>query len=428
MTVVADGRWRQDALESYEILDTARERVFDDLVADAADLVATPWAGLHLFDADRVWAKAAHGYAGDEAGRGILPCELVVAGGTEVVLPDVTADPRFAGSPLVHGSAHLRAYAGVPLVSAEGVTVGTLCVMDTVRRPFTDRQLHLLRILGAHAVALLELRRHEIRSRGEGSDGPTGPRATPAEIGAALGRDEFRLVFQPVLDLATDRVTSAEALVRWNHPTLGTLGPAAFLPQMEATSLMLPLGRRLLQLAAEAALVFRRVDPDFGVAVNVSGQQLRRPGLAREVVETLERNGLPAGALLLELVETVSLDGSVAGRELGILHDAGVRVALDDFGVAYSSVTRLLDLPFTAVKIDRALVARATVDARAFDTMAAVTGACRSWGLSVIAEGVETLDEDRVARETGCTHAQGWLHGRPVAADALRAALEDAAG
>lgn len=416
---------RLDALHSFDLLDTDREPSFDRLVADAADLCAAPRAALNVVDACRVWAKATFGFGEREVERGGIPCELVVAGGEELVITDTLTDPRFRDSPLVVGPAQLRAYAGVPLVSAEGIAVGALCVMDTRPRAFTPEQLRILRILAGHAVTILELRRHQARTEPRES----GP-ASPAEVGAGLERDEFRLAFQPVTEFRTGRASAAEALVRWDHPERGTLAPTAFLPQMEATSLMIPLGRRLLELAAEAALGFRAAVPNFRVAVNVSGHQLRRPGLAEDVLDVLDRTGLPAPALTLELVESGTLDDRVARRELTTLREAGVLLAMDDFGVAYSSVMRLLDFPFTAVKIDRQLVARAVSDPRAHDTVDVITGIGRRWGLLVIAEGIETHAEDRIARDAGCTHGQGWLYGRPVAAATLTAELraEAAAG
>ncbi len=182
------------------------------------------------------------------------------------------------------------------------------------------------------------------------------------ELREALAHDDVLVHFQPIVDPGTLRCTSLEALVRWRHPQRGVVGPSEFIPVAEASGLIIPLGARVLDLALAQLAAWRQDDvfADVTVAVNVSAAQLRQPSFVAMLRATLERVGLPASALTLEITERVLLlpDGP-AVQAAHALCRLGVHLALDDFGTGYSSLSTLRSLPVTTLKIDRSFVGRA---------------------------------------------------------------------
>ena len=231
------------------------------------------------------------------------------------------------------------------------------------------------------------------------------------ELRQALAKEEFRLLYQPIVELPAGTVVAREALIRWVHPRRGTLAPDAFLPAAERTRLVVPIGRWVMRQACRDAATW---GDGAGVCVNVSAHELAAPDFPRFVRECLERTGLPPSLLLLEITESLVLTASESTlRATGELTDLGVSISLDDFGTGQSSITALHKLPVSALKIDRSFVAEVlTVDAAS----ALVDGLIHlgiGMGLDVIAEGVETPDQANWLTDHGCPHAQGYLYGRP---------------
>jgi len=232
---------------------------------------------------------------------------------------------------------------------------------------------------------------------------------------AGIKSDEFMLVYQPKVDAASGAPVGFEALVRWDRPGAGRVGPAEFIPAAERTGLIGPLGNLILTLAcqqiAEWREAFGRVVP---VAVNVSPLQLLDPGFPELVLRTLRHYDIPPHALSLEITEGAAVAHMDEARErIGRMRQHGIEVALDDFGTGFSSLNMLRSLPLTAVKIDRSLIdpmpaPDATAVVKAICDLAAVLR------LEVVAEGVETPEHASAALAAGCQVLQGFLYARPL--------------
>jgi len=243
----------------------------------------------------------------------------------------------------------------------------------------------------------------------------------------ALEGDQFTLHYQPLVCAADDQWIGAEALIRWNDPERGLLLPADFLPIVEETGLILPLGRRVLEQACAQAAAWQsgvcRGRP-YRVSVNVSGRQLLEDDTPGIVAQALASSGLDPARLALEITETVLLgDTTAAVQTLDQLNAHGVRVFLDDFGTGYSSLSYLKRLPLDAIKLDRAFVQgldESTVDQQ---IVGAVVQMARALGMTVVAEGVETEGQRARLRELGCHVLQGYYFARPMPAEEMSAML-----
>ncbi|MFG1839422.1 putative bifunctional diguanylate cyclase/phosphodiesterase [Micromonospora sp. NPDC049175] len=237
-----------------------------------------------------------------------------------------------------------------------------------------------------------------------------------ADLRRAVDEDQLCLEFQPIVDLATGAVRSAEALVRWRHPRLGMLPPARFLPLAEETGLILPIDRWVIHEACRAAATWRDRAPDATVAVNIAAAHLRRPDLIATVTAATSAAGLAPRALTLELTESALIEGTEAVLErLHQLRELGIKIAIDDFGTGYSSLSYLHRIPATELKIDRSFVARLGSDERAYATVEMVTRLAGAFDLTVVAEGVETERQHEAVAAIGCPRGQGYLYGRPDA-------------
>lgn len=257
---------------------------------------------------------------------------------------------------------------------------------------------------------------------------------TDLRAAIAAGGEGFDLAYQPAYTLASGRPEHVEALARWEHPRRGQIVPAEFIPVAEATGLIVELGALLLDRAVQRAT---RWHPD-GVRtwVNVSQRQLVTPGLCRTIQETLLRHGCPASALGIEITESVLADPAVARDELLAVARLGVAIAIDDFGVGYSSMAALAGMPLDVLKIDRSFVAQigtTTGDA----VIAAILNLGRAFDLHVVAEGVETEAQLARLQDHGCDSASGyyleaprpapehWAHPHPAIAGVRTGACED---
>lgn len=247
-------------------------------------------------------------------------------------------------------------------------------------------------------------------------------RALGDELRVALDADALHLHYQPIVGIEDRRPIGAEALLRWDHPTRGAVGPNEFIPVAEACGLILPIGRWVLREACRAAARWPVIGdgPALVVHVNLSPIQLRDEGLTDFVLATLREAGLPARCLTLELTESALFDDlDVAAARILELSAIGVCVVLDDFGTGASSLSWLQRLPVTALKIDRSFVSG--IDDRSIDAaiVGATLGLARAIALDTVAEGVETEAQLESLRELGCQSIQGYLICRPIAGDAL---------
>jgi PAS domain S-box-containing protein len=245
------------------------------------------------------------------------------------------------------------------------------------------------------------------------------------DVAAGLLRDEFEVWYQPIVRPATGAMAKVEALVRWRHPKDGLLLPAAFLPTVERSPLIIDLDDHVLRAACLQVAAWRAGSaPDLELAVNLSVHDLADDRLASRVADALAVSCLPAHALWLEVTETAlahNTDGAVAA--LHRLRDLGVRLSLDDFGTGFAHLVQLRRFPVQAVKIDRGFVTGMATDASDAAIVRSVISLGRELGLTVVAEGVETQAERDKLVELGCDLAQGSLFGTPAPAHELRIAV-----
>jgi diguanylate cyclase (GGDEF)-like protein len=241
-----------------------------------------------------------------------------------------------------------------------------------------------------------------------------------ADVRRALDEDELILFYQPKVDLESGRATGVEALVRWQHPTRGLLGPGAFMSIIESTELMKPLTSRVLDLALAQSRKWRDAGLDLEIAVNVSARNVNDLRLPGEVAELLDRHGVPADRLELELTESALLeDPSRARRVLDDLHALGLTLAIDDFGTGYASLAYLTELPVGVLKIDQSFVRNLPHDLQSTAIVRFSVDLGRTLGLHVVGEGVETIEVADALRASGCNLGQGYLWARPMPPDGI---------
>jgi diguanylate cyclase (GGDEF)-like protein/PAS domain S-box-containing protein len=238
---------------------------------------------------------------------------------------------------------------------------------------------------------------------------------------AAGDGSQFELHYQPIVTLADGTVAGLEALLRWNHPSRGRIAPNDFIPLAEETGAIVAIGRQVLRQACRDAVGWRRrTGRDLFVSVNVSTRQLRGDSLVGHVHEALRESGMPPGKLALEITETQlmrDIDHAVA--ILCAVRDLGVRLAIDDFGSGYSSLSQLERLPVHALKIDREFTASRPDGSEHRQLLGAVVEIGDSLGLTTCAEGIETQCQLERLRAQGYLYGQGYLFSRPVAAEAV---------
>jgi diguanylate cyclase (GGDEF)-like protein len=243
------------------------------------------------------------------------------------------------------------------------------------------------------------------------------------DLQRAISNGELTLQYQPIVELATSRVVGAEALVRWWRGG-DVVAPREFLGAAEESGLIVPLGEWVLRQACAQGAAWRRASWDVGVAVNLSARQITAPGFTARVAAILAETGLPSTALTVEVNERILVeeDGLIADR-LAELHQMGVQMAIDDFGIGYASLAYLRQLPLDIIKIDPSFVAGLGHD----DTLTLLTRTVvqvgRELGLRVIAEGIEQPRQLSALREMGCDYGQGFLVARPMAAPGVEALI-----
>ncbi len=244
--------------------------------------------------------------------------------------------------------------------------------------------------------------------------------ALEADLWRALERYELELHFQPKLDAAAGTLAGAEALVRWRHPQRGLLLPGEFIEVAERAGLMAALGRRVLVLAAAQCRKWLDTGFDCPVAVNVSPSQFADPAFVDGVLDTLREAGVPPRLLLVEITESMAMtDFEATAARLARLREAGVRVAVDDFGIGFSNLSQLSRVPLDELKIDRSLVDEIGRSAKSEAIIRAIVGMAHALGLRTIAEGIETQAQHEFVRSLGCQSVQGFLFARPMPAVTL---------
>jgi diguanylate cyclase (GGDEF)-like protein len=241
----------------------------------------------------------------------------------------------------------------------------------------------------------------------------------------AMERQEFRLHYQPIVDLKSRGIIGAEALIRLDSPEHGLISPAKFIPLAEGTGLIVPIGEWVLKTACLEAMKWQvQGRPPVLVSVNLSARQLRTKGLLEMIATTLSETGLAPELLKLEITEShVMEDGHEVMDTLTAIRQLGVGLAMDDFGTGYSSLGNLAKLPVQALKIDRSFIARMLDDSDAMALVSTILTLARSLRLKVVAEGVETEQQEKALRLLRCDEMQGYIFSRPLPAAEFSALL-----
>jgi EAL domain-containing protein (putative c-di-GMP-specific phosphodiesterase class I) len=250
---------------------------------------------------------------------------------------------------------------------------------------------------------------------------------TEAELRTAIEEGQFVLHYQPIVDLATDRIAGFEALVRWRHPKRGLVPPMEFIPFAEVTGLIVPLGRLVTVAACRQLRALRDAGiagPEMTMSVNVSPRQAAEPGFAAEVGGILAEIGVEPSALVLEITESLMLDASAASDgSLRQLRDMGVQLVIDDFGTGFSALEYFKRFAVQGLKLDRSFIGglgHSRVDTA---IVTATLAFAQALGLSVTAEGIETIEQLDRLRALGCLQGQGYLFSPAVPAEDLPALI-----
>ncbi len=249
------------------------------------------------------------------------------------------------------------------------------------------------------------------------------------DLGEALEAEQFFLVYQPMMDLDSERVVGIEALLRWRHRSGESIPPDVFIPIAEESGLIVSIGRWVLEQACAQAVVWSERGYALNLSVNVSARQLERPEFAEEVRSVLEDTHLDPARLTLEITETVLMrKPDFAANMLAELKSLGVRIAVDDFGTGYSSLAYLRQFPVDSLKIDRTFITGLALSDEARALIHTLIQLGKALGLQTLAEGVENSNQVRQLQREGCDLAQGFLFARPLAPEALERFLADSGG
>jgi diguanylate cyclase (GGDEF)-like protein len=240
-----------------------------------------------------------------------------------------------------------------------------------------------------------------------------------ADLRNAMAEQQFRVVYQPIVQLANGAIHKAEALLRWHHPTRGLVSPAEFIPIAESSGLIVDIGEWVFQQASTQVQAWRtNLSVDFQISVNKSPVQFLHSGTRKQTwAQYLQARGLPGECIVVEITEGLLLDTSadVADTLLG-LRDAGIQVSLDDFGTGYSSLSYLQRFDIDFIKIDQSFVRHLIADSTDLALCKAIIVMAHALGMQVIAEGVETAQQRDLLAAAGCDYAQGYLYARPMSA------------
>lgn len=249
-----------------------------------------------------------------------------------------------------------------------------------------------------------------------------------SDLRDAVKRQEFRLHFQPIVSLKTDRISGFEALLRWQRPGVGLVGPAEFIHVAEETGLILPIGRWLLQESCRTLKLWQVTypcDPPLTISVNVSPKQFAQANLIYESSLALQESGLDPHSLHLEITESMAMsDSAKTSHVLSQLKNLNIGISIDDFGTGYSSLDQLRRFPVDVLKIDRSFVSGMDVDNESLEIVRLVAMLAHNLGMKVIAEGVENAQHVSNLKLLGCEFGQGYFFSKPLTREDARALLE----
>jgi diguanylate cyclase (GGDEF)-like protein/PAS domain S-box-containing protein len=254
--------------------------------------------------------------------------------------------------------------------------------------------------------------------------------ALEGDLRVALGRNEFEVFYQPVLSLATGKITGFEALLRWFHPIRGLISPADFIPLAEETGLILPIGRWVLNKACRQLAAWQAQfpnDPPLTMSVNISGRQFAQPALLEQIQQVLGETGLDPRTLKLEITESLLMDNSKAAiANLHKLRQMGVALLIDDFGTGYSSLGYVQHFPIDSIKIDRIFVSQMHANDNPSGIVRTILQLAQELGLDTIAEGIETEEQLGLLTKLDCMYGQGWLFSKALSSEKIEVLLDKA--
>ena len=252
------------------------------------------------------------------------------------------------------------------------------------------------------------------------------------DLRQATARGELHLYYQPIVALRTGRISGFEALLRWYHPDRGLVCPDDFVPLAEETKLILPIGMWVIRTAAEQLRIWQkqhRLSDPLSISVNMSCRQFSQPDLVNQIERVLLETGLDARCLRMEITESAIMEHvETASSVLTRLKALGVKLALDDFGKGYSSLSYLHQFPFDTLKLDRSFIARIGPRGENLEIVRTIVSLAQVLGLDVVAEGVETARQLAQLQDLGCQLGQGYFFSRPLTAQAASAMLEQPPG
>lgn len=239
-----------------------------------------------------------------------------------------------------------------------------------------------------------------------------------SDLRRALERDELEVFYQPIMSLSENRVAGFEALIRWNHPELGLLLPDDFVPLAEETGIIVPLGRFVMEQATKDLQLWQThfpIERPIFASINISSRQLFRHDLTHDVSEVLKQTDIAPGTMRLEVTETLVMENpELAARALTQIKELGAGISLDDFGTGYSSLSYLQRFPFDSLKLDRSFVARLEQHSATRTITQTVISLAHGLDMSLIAEGIETVEQQDLLAEMGCDFVQGFYYGVPM--------------
>ena len=423
------------ALKATEILDTPPESSFDAITRLAAEYFRADTVLLGFADESRVWIKSYWGEPVRELPREGSIFDKVLATDGPVVIPNISDDPASAGGTLTLRRLNVTSFASVPVRASGREILGVLTVFGVQpRRPMATGELRMLESLAEMAASQLELRRLRKIFNRQGARPPretnrqiTGTWPRRSDLRCALDDRQFVLYYQPEVELATRRIVGLEALIRWRHPDRGLVPPMDFIPLAEECGMILPIGDWVLAEACKQVHDWcsqQLCEDSLRICVNLSARQFAREGLADHVEALLRRSGVSSRQLGLEMTESSLIpDASTAMEVLGNLRRLGVSLLMDDFGTGYSSLNHLHKFPFDVLKIDRSFVVRMTEGEQPLQIVRTIVELARVLGMSVVAEGIETPEQDAMLQQLGCRYGQGYLYAKPMPAEDVRRLL-----
>jgi diguanylate cyclase (GGDEF)-like protein len=455
--ILSRGAFLEEQVKNEDLLGDLRHQAFHDSLTGLANRALFSERLEHALDRRRSFStqhavlmidlngfKSVNDSLGHEAGDEVL---RVVAGRLRSAIRRGDTVARFGGDEF--------AILFEDVIGEETTVELVEHLLDVVRQPITIANRNLepeasvgIALTGEEPLAADELLRYADTAMYQAKQQPHGPRycvfetemqtalaarvELEADLQGAVGRGELRVLYQPILDLASEKVIDFEALVRWMHPSRGLLPPAAFLRLAEQGGLIHEIDTWVLHQACVEASRWQHESPQFaqiGVHVNLSPLRLREPDLVGTIAEALSVAGLEPRFLTLELLESSVVDDlELARARLTELKALGLRIAVDDFGTGFSSLSHLRTLPIDVLKIDRSFISVMETSPQASTLVHSLIQLGAALGMDTVAEGIEEAEQLKHLREDECLHGQGYLFARPLDPDDLRSYLLESVG